>query len=315
MSSSAPASADRSWTLGLRLPSTVVTSKYDVALAPDLEKHTFQGHVRITLQLTEAIDRIVLHSLDLTYPARADAASPDVKLLSAAGDLVAWVRSVELDDAGSQRACFQFGAPIPPGSYVLDARFDGILNDLLQGFYRSEYVSARDGKKKFMAVTQFEATDARRALPCVDEPAAKAVFSVQLVVEPSQCSISNMPCLLAETITTSAEEQRADPKCRGLVVPKNWIRYSYMDSPIMSTYLLAFVVGEFDYIAHFTTPTEGVSGSQRVEVRIYTPVGQTKTGVFAMDVAVKCLELYEKFFQVPYPLPKLDVSLGHHNCY
>lgn len=116
-----------------------------------------------------------------------------------------------------------------------------------------------------------------------------------------------MPVTRASTILGTAAEQKADPACRGLVVPRGWVRYEYADSPVMSSYLLAFIIGEFDYISAFTVPVAGVEGSGRVELRIYTPVGQTKQGEFAMDVALKCLKLYEEFFQLPYPLPKLDL--------
>lgn len=133
-----------------------------------------------------------------------------------------------------------------------------------------------------------------------------------LVVEPTQAAVSNMPVLRTETILSSPEEQKQDRACRGLVVPRGWIRYTYADSPIMSSYLLAFVVGEFDYISAFTSPVEGVDGSGRVELRIYTPVGQTKQGEFAMDVALKCMALYERFFQLSYPLPKLVSAYAPH---
>ena len=214
-------------------------------------------------------------------------------------------------------------------------------------------------------MTQFEATDCRRAIPCWDglshllahavqqrikalcessergysairhrsprppivrlsrsflcpvasrraEPAIKAVFAVTLVVDPTQAAISNMPVLRTETILATPAEQKLDRACRGLVVPRGYIRYTYADSPVMSSYLLAFVVGEFDYLSAFTAPVPGVEGSGRVELRIYTPVGQTKQGEFAMDVALKCLALYEKFFQLPYPLPKLVSAHTRH---
>ena len=132
-----------------------------------------------------------------------------------------------------------------------------------------------------------------------------------LVVDPTQAAISNMPVLRTETILATPAEQKLDRACRGLVVPRGYIRYTYADSPVMSSYLLAFVVGEFDYLSAFTAPVEGVEGSGRVELRIYTPVGQTKQGEFAMDVALKCLALYEKFFKLPYPLPKLVSAHTH----
>jgi len=306
--SAAPAAAVPAWQQGLLLPSRVRPSRYDVSLAPDLERFTFQGHVRIALEVgggAEEQSDIVLHSLELTYPLRDG--KPDVELLSAEGAVLQRAERVELDDAGSQRARFVFPAPIAAGSYTFAAKFDGILNDQLAGFYRSAFRSARDGKEKFCAVTQFEATDCRRALPCVDEPAVKATFAVTLITEPSLQSISNMPVLRRETIFASAEEQGRDANMRGIVVPKGWIKHVYDESPVMSTYLLAFIVGEFDYVSAFVGPSPGVPGALRTELRIYTPEGQTHLGAFALDVATKCLQLYEQFFQIPYPLPKCDL--------
>jgi aminopeptidase N len=254
-----------------------------------------------------ATNEIVLHSLELTYPLGKDG-KPNVQLLSESGDaLVQACERVELDDAGSQRARFVFASPIAAGSYTFAARFDGILNDQLAGFYRSAFRSARDGQEKHCAVTQFEATDARRALPCVDEPSAKATFVVTLYTEPTLQAISNMPSIVRQTIFASPEEQAADPSMRGLVVPRGYARHTYAESPVMSSYLLAFVVGEFDYLSAFVGPTPNVPGALRTELRIYTPEGQTHLGAFALDVATKCMSLYETFFQIPFPLPKLDL--------
>jgi aminopeptidase N len=94
---------------------------------------------------------------------------------------------------------------------------------------------------------------------------------------------------------------------RGLVVPRGYARHTYAESPVMSSYLLAFVVGEFDYLSAFVGPTPNVPGALRTELRIYTPEGQTHLGAFALDVAIKCMSLYETFFQIPFPLPKLDL--------
>lgn len=305
--SSPSSSPSSSWTSGLFLPATVIPLRYDVALSPDLEQFTFQGQVDITIRVDQPTKEIVCHSFEIEYP-NNEAGRPrvDLRATSIEANFALSASGVDLD-SDSQRVRFSFDEVIQPGEYILAAVFTGILNDQLCGFYRSEYVSARDGRRKYMAVTQFEATDCRRALPCWDEPSSKAVFKVTLVVEPTQVAVSNMPVKSAATILQSAEEQRADAECRSLIVPKGWIRYVYDDSPIMSSYLLAFVVGEFDYISTFTTPSVDVPGARPVELRIYTPVGETKQGKFALEVATKCLALYETFFKVPYPLPKLDL--------
>ncbi|GJN16377.1 hypothetical protein PR202_gb03360 [Eleusine coracana subsp. coracana] len=131
-----------------------------------------------------------------------------------------------------------------------------------------------------MAVTQFEAADARRCFPCWDEPAFKAKFKLTLEVPSELVALSNMPAV-KETVNG----------------PLKTIYYE--ESPLMSTYLVAIVVGLFDYIESST--------SQGTKVRVYTQVGKTNQGKFALDVGVKSLDLFKDYFATPYPLPKLDM--------
>ncbi|CAM0951104.1 unnamed protein product [Alopecurus aequalis] len=156
--------------------------------------------------------------------------------------------------------------------------FNGTLNDQMRGFYRSKY--EYKGKARNMAVTQFESVDARRCFPCWDEPAFKAKFKLTLEVPSELTALSNMPV--------------ADTTVAG---PIKTIRYQ--ESPLMSTYLVAIVVGLFEYI-------EGVT-SKGTRVRVYTQVGKSSQGKFALDVGVKSLNLYKDYFGTPYPLPKLDM--------
>ena len=93
-------------------------------------------------------------------------------------------------DTENERATLSFAEPVPAGRGDLQIQFSGILNDKLHGFYRSTYKGA-DGQDKPLASTQFESTDARRAFPCWDEPAFKAVFQVTLVVDEKLTAISN----------------------------------------------------------------------------------------------------------------------------
>jgi aminopeptidase 2 len=148
---SAAASTPQGWTSGLLLSTTATPSKYDVALAPDLVKFTFQGQVRIDLVVNQPTNELVAHSFELAYAAGRS-------FLFAQGaktEPLQTATSIELDEA-SQRVRFVFAQTIQPGSYTLSSVFTGILNDQLCGFYRSAYTSARTGKPAFMAVTQFE---------------------------------------------------------------------------------------------------------------------------------------------------------------
>ena len=133
-----------------------------------------------------------------------------------------------------------------------------------------------------MASTQFESLDARRAFPCWDEPARKAVFGVTLVTPINLTAFSNMP-----------EKHIQSLKCGKLR------ETTYLDTPIMSSYLLAFCVGEFDYVQAKT--------NHGVLIKVYTPPGKSNTGLFALDCATKALDAYDDFFGIAFPLPKLDM--------
>ena len=116
---------------------------------------------------------------------------------------------------------------------VLHLKFSGVISDKLAGFYRSSYENPQTGQKEFLAVTQFEPTDARRAFPCWDEPALKATFSIELECDASHCALSNMHAI----------EETALPS-QGENAPRKLIRFGR--TPIMSTYLIAFVVGPLE---------------------------------------------------------------------
>ncbi|KAH0626797.1 hypothetical protein JD844_002010 [Phrynosoma platyrhinos] len=165
---------------------------------------------------------------------------------------------------------------------TLKIDFVGELNDKMKGFYRSKYTTP-SGDTRFAAVTQFEATDARRAFPCWDEPAIKATFDISLVVPKDRVALSNM----------NVTDRRPYPDDENLVEVK------FARTPVMSTYLVAFVVGEYDFVE--TRSTDGVL------VRVYTPVGKAEQGKFALEVAAKTLPFYKDYFNVPYPLPKIDL--------
>eukprot|EP00668_Euglena_longa_P044304 GGOE01058911.1.p1 GENE.GGOE01058911.1~~GGOE01058911.1.p1 ORF type:complete len:766 (+),score=277.53 GGOE01058911.1:351-2648(+) len=150
----------------------------------------------------------------------------------------------------------------------------------MQGFYRSDYTRA-DGRKAVLGVTQFEAADARRCFPCWDEPARKAVFDISLVVPADLTAVSNMPLSQLEFL------------------PEGKKRVSFLPSPKMSTYLLAFVVGEFEAVQTVT------SGGTLLRV-LCTP-GRAARCEYALRFAARVLEFYNDFFGVPFPLPKMDM--------
>ncbi len=252
----------------VRLSGSIKPIHYRIFLHPDLEEHTFKGEETITLSVEKSTKEITLHSAELLI------ASATVLF----GKEIIVAQKIAYDEK-SETATFHFAKNIPKGKAKLSLAFSGVLKDNMRGFYKSRYVV--DGKERFMATTQFEATDARRCIPCFDEPAQKAVFEVSLAVASDKTAISN-------TVTTGIKEHEAGYKI-----------VSFSPSPKMSTYLLAFIVGDFEWIEKKT--------KRGVLVRVFTVPGRKEQGRFALECAVRSLDFYEQYFAIRYPLPVLDM--------
>jgi aminopeptidase N len=185
----------------------------------------------------------------------------------------------------AQTVTLTFAKPLPvsaPGAAAgagatLRLAFTGTLNDKMAGFYRSAY-TAPGGERRHMGVTQFEATDARRAFPCWDEPSLKATFSVSLRVPADRTALSNMPP--KSSVLSSAVPDGGDKKGASSASqkgPPGWKDVTFERTPLMSTYLVAWVVGEFDVVESATA--EGVA------VRVWTPPGLAEQGRCARNCA------------------------------
>jgi len=183
-------------------------------------------------------------------------------------------------DAATETATLTFPAALSAGnSGCLDLAFAGVLNDELAGFYRSKYTVR--GEARNMAVTQFEATDARRAFPCFDEPALKAVFGVTVTAPADRTVVSNSGLARVDTAADGAT--------------RTW---RFADTPVMSTYLVAVVVGEFDAVS--------ARGADGIVTTVYTPVGKAELGAFALRVGVDALAYLAELFGIPYMGTKID---------
>ncbi|MDE0823369.1 MAG: M1 family metallopeptidase [Dehalococcoidia bacterium] len=250
------------------LPETARPSKYRIKLHPDLKNFTFSGEQSVDLQVLEATTSIVLNVIDLKI---------SVATLHANG--VTLSNPKITIDKEAETATLDFGETIQPGDGRLEMIFSGELNDKLMGFYRSEY-TAQDGETRYMATTQFEPTDARRAFPCWDEPAKKATFEVTLVFSDEYEAISNTPAV---------DEAIPGPGLKSV---------RFAETPVMSTYLLAFIVGNLVSIQ------ERAEGGTKVGV--WTTPGKENQATFALDTSVKLLGYFNDYFGIPYPLAKLD---------
>ncbi|MBW4029581.1 MAG: M1 family metallopeptidase [Acidobacteria bacterium] len=252
-----------------RLARTVVPSAYRIFLTPDLDAATFAGRVEIDVRVAAATSQLTLHALDLVLGSATVAVAATT------------FRSGEpAYDAQFQTATFTFDEELPEGEATVEIAFTGVLNDLLVGFYRSTFTDD-DGHVHTIATTQFEHSDARRAFPCWDEPSYKATFQVNLSVPSHLAAYSNSP----ETSSTD--------------LGNGWRTVTFSPTMIMSSYLVAFVVGPFE-----ETPAVDVDG---VPLRIIYPLGKGHLTDMALDAGAFALRYFSQYFAIPYPGDKLDM--------
>ena len=253
-----------------RLPTTVVPERYEIRLTPDLAAATFVGEEKISLQVREPVRQIILNAAELEFHTAA--------IKGADG---AVVQGKESFDTENEQATLTFPQMMSPGRWELQITFSGILNSKLHGFYRSTYKSA-NGQDKVLASTQFESTDARRAFPCWDEPAFKAIFQVTLVVDENLTAISNSGVMRESSLRGTGKKE---------VV--------FADTIKMSTYLVAFIVGEFE-------GTEPVMVG-KAPLRVWAVPGKRQLAKYAQEIGRFSLSYFSRYYDIPYPGDKLDL--------
>lgn len=250
-------------TLAQRLPDNVIPDSYDVKLEPDLPSATFSGEETIHVHLQKPATSVVLNSAEIEIK-EASIASGDFRQAAA----------FTTDDK-SETATISVPSTVPAGPAEIHIRFTGVLNDKLHGFYLSQTSRRR------YAATNFEPTDARRAFPSVDEPAYKAVFRITLVVDKADTAISNGK-IISDT--------------PGPAAGKHTIQFS--DSPKMSTYLVAMMVGDF------ACATGGADG---IPIRICAVPEKKDLLSFSLLSAENNLKFFDTYFSTKYPFQKLDI--------
>ncbi|KAJ1342121.1 hypothetical protein BSLG_003300 [Batrachochytrium salamandrivorans] len=224
------------------LPTTVKPSHYSLEITPNVDTFEFSGCVQISLDILEETSTVVANANELTIK------SASIVVVHVKTETTQTAKSITLNKA-AETVTFEFETALPAGAKAtLHVAYTGIHNDQMAGFYRSSYTT-KEGEKKHLVVTQFEATDCRRALPSWDEPNLKATFDVKLIIDPTLCALSNMN-QTKEQIVQHGE--------------KSLKEVSFARTPIMSTY-------------------------------------------FALDVSAKTLEYFSEYFDIAYPLPKMDM--------
>jgi puromycin-sensitive aminopeptidase len=251
-----------------RLPRTVLPSRYELVLEPDLDAASFTGTVVIDVTVQEPTASIVLNAAELV-------------VTEASVDGVTGTVAVALDEE-SERCTLTLPAPVAAGPARVRLSFTGTLNDKLKGFYRSTFTDA-DGRTRTIATTQMQPTDCRRAFPCWDEPDLKAVFAVTLVVADGLLAISNGRELSREPL----------PDRPGHVAVR------FADTMVMSSYLVAFVVGPLE-----ATPWIDAAG---VPMRIVHVPGKGHLTGVGLDVGAYCLAWFQDYYGIPYPSDKVEL--------
>ncbi|ORY48209.1 hypothetical protein BCR33DRAFT_848237 [Rhizoclosmatium globosum] len=264
------------------LPAALVPKHYNIYLAPDLESFEYNGTVSIDVDVVESTNTVVLNSKKLMIH------KAFIRYLNSTLQATAITFDQE-----KEQVTFAFEEEIPAGSTAtVTVDFVGVHNDAMTGFYRSSYDNVA-GEKQLLVVTQFEATDARQAFPCFDEPGLKATFDSTLVVAEDLIALSNMNVISTTPFINAAGKKVKEVK--------------FATTPIMSTYVTSCLrCWDFEYIETTATPKRPVD-AQEITVRVYTVKGQVERGQFALNVGARTLEYFSEYFNTAYHLSKMDM--------
>lgn len=247
---------------------SVRPNHYDLQLVPDLQNFTFTGKIGITLQADEPTDQVVLNALELEFKS--------IRL-----DLLDDSTPIELTHTYSlqeQELTIDLGKTIS-GEFKLKIDYSGEINDKLAGLYRSKFQI--NGEDHYCAVTQFQESDARRAFPCFDVPELKATYDIEFIADQSHFTISNTSIIEEENLENGKK------------------RVKFERTPKMSTYLVFFGIGDFEFIK---------DEYRGIPVRLLAHPGKPeKYGQLGLDYTIKSVKYSEEFFEIDYPLSKLDV--------
>lgn len=267
-----------------RLPQTAFPLHYDLHVVPDLTNFTFSAKETIKIRLKQkSVHSLTLHSIDLNITKAIWKANNSKVLIEIN------LKSIRYQKK-SETVTFHFSKPIS-GAGELQLEFSGVILDGLQGFYRSQYFHNKE--IKHLALTQLEATDARRMFVCFDEPSHKATFKLSLAIPKHLQAISN-------TIESSISP---DEHNAGIKI------VHFDKTPKMSTYLLALIIGELEHSRIKTRSRKSKSGREfkPVQIRIHTTAGKKAQTEFALKVTKQALEFLEDYFDIPYPMPVMDL--------
>ena len=264
----------------VRLPRHLTPEKYHLELVPFIVPGnlTIRGKVGIEMLCNLAASNVTLHAVDI------DIENSTLTLENLDKDQKVQIVRYDYDKA-REFLIIHLEQKLSAGSrYLLSLQFTSKLRDDLTGFYVSSYKDHKTGKKEQMAMSQFQIAHARKAFPCFDEPGLKARFNVSLGRTNKMTSMSNMPVLRAGLPMQGSDEYVWD---------------HFQETVKMSTYLVAFVISKFDFLE--TTTEAGVT------FRVWAQTNSLDQLTYASKAGPKLLTFFEKYFNIPFPLPKQDM--------
>uniref|UniRef100_A0A2K6JQA0 Leucyl-cystinyl aminopeptidase n=1 Tax=Rhinopithecus bieti TaxID=61621 RepID=A0A2K6JQA0_RHIBE len=254
----------------IRLPTAIVPLRYELNLHPNLTSMTFRGSVTISVQALQVTWNIILHSTGHNISR--------VTFMSAVSSQEKQVEILEYP-YHEQIAIVAPEALLAGHNYTLKIEFSANISSSYYGFYGFSYTD-ESNEKKYFAATQFEPLAARSAFPCFDEPAFKATFIIRIIRDEQYTALSNMP------------------KKSSVVLEDGLVQDEFSESVKMSTYLVAFIVGEMKNLS------QDINGTLVSIYAVPEKIGQVQ---YALETTVKLLEFYQNYFEIQYPLKKLDL--------
>ncbi len=237
---------------------------YKIQIKPDLTDFTFSGQIEILLNIPEPVDVVNLDIVEIEILNCEVNTGKDFETCSFA----VFPENEEVRVSLPRKMA---------GEVVLLIDYSGEINDKMVGFYRSGY--KQNGDLKYIAVTQFQEKDARRAFPCMDHPGKKAVFEIEMIIDRELSAISNTD-IESEAVLENGKKQ---------------VRFH--KTPIMSTYLVFFGIGEFEFI----------QDDKDRRMRAVSIPGMIEHTKFGLEFGRKALNYCEEYYKVPYPLSKMDL--------
>ncbi|ELU05065.1 hypothetical protein CAPTEDRAFT_184807 [Capitella teleta] len=260
----------------IRLPRSLIPSLYDLHLTVDVDHFNFSGSVSIDFACEESTHYIIVHvnalSIDRSHILLKDLTAPEQSV-----PRIVKHYDVELNQfhviklssslTRSHRYQLSFG------------HFKGLIEDDLRGLYRSMYKD-KNGTTRYLAASQLQSIDARKVFPCLDEPDLKAEFLVTITHSPAYTALSNMPMSSSQTLSNG------------------WKKDSFEKSPVMSTYLLAFVIADFR--------SRDMLTDSGLKIRIWAQPDSYDQTAYALDFAIDAYKFFADYFGMPEVVPKAD---------